>query len=212
MKTTLDKDDLAALINHVSDEMMASKDKLSELDAIIGDGDLGVTVTLGFTAVKKSIQVGGHADMQSMLTDCGMAFADNAASTFGALLSTMFIRAGRVIKGKDQIGVGEFAAMLQAATEGVEQRGKAHLGDKTMLDALIPASQALNKAADEGHQLPKCMEAALDAARNGAEETTKLKSKAGRSEWMGDRTIGVKDAGATAMVIFIEAITQFIKN
>ena len=81
-----------------------------------------------------------------------------------------------------------------------------------MLDALIPASQALNKAADEGHTLPNCMEAALDAARKGAEETTKLKSKAGRSEWMGDRTIGVKDAGATAMVIFIEAITQFIKK
>ena len=212
MKTTLTKDDLAALITHVSDEMMASKDKLSELDAIIGDGDLGVTVTLGFTAVKKSIQAGGHADMQAMLSGCGMAFGDNAASTFGALMSTMFIRAGRAVKGKDQIGPSEFAAMLQAATEGVEQRGKAHLGDKTMLDALIPASQALNKAANEGHPLPRCMDAALDAARNGVEETTKLKSKAGRSEWMGDRTIGVKDAGAAAMVIFLEAATQYIKN
>jgi dihydroxyacetone kinase len=102
--------------------------------------------------------------------------------------------------------------MLQAAVEGVEQRGKAHLGDKTMLDALIPASQALNKAAAEGKMLPDCMGAALEAAKVGAEETKKLRSKAGRSEWMGDRTIGVKDAGAAAMVILLEAATGFIKK
>jgi phosphoenolpyruvate---glycerone phosphotransferase subunit DhaL len=212
MKTTLAKEDLAALIIHVSDEMMASKDKLAELDAIIGDGDLGVTVTLGFTAVKKSIQAGGYTDMQTLLSGCGMAFADNAASTFGALMSTMFTRAGRTIKGKDQIGPVEVAAMLQAAVEGVEQRGKAHLGDKTMLDALIPAREALNKAAADGKKLPECMDAALEAARNGAEETKKLRSKAGRSEWMGDRTIGVKDAGAAAMVFLLEAVASYVKK
>ncbi len=212
MKNTLAKEDLAALILHVSDQMIASKDQLGELDAIIGDGDLGVTVTLGFTAVKRSVQTGGHADMQALLSGCGVAFADNAASTFGALMSTMFTRSGRAIKGMERIGPAELAAMLRAATEGVEQRGKAHLGDKTMLDALIPASQALEKAAAEGNTLSQCMDAALDAARRGAEETTKLRSKAGRSEWMGDRTIGVKDAGATAMVMLIEAATQYIKQ
>jgi dihydroxyacetone kinase phosphoprotein-dependent L subunit len=212
MKTTLGKEDLAALIVHVSDEMMASKDKLSELDAIIGDGDLGVTVTLGFTAVKKSVQAGGYVDMQALLSGCGMAFADNAASTFGALMSTMFTRAGRAVKGKDQIGPAEAAAMLQSAVEGVEQRGKAHLGDKTMLDALIPAREALNKAAAEGKKLPDCMGAALEAARIGAEETKKLRSKAGRSEWMGDRTIGVKDAGAAAIVLLLEAATDYVNE
>lgn len=212
MKNTLTKDDLAALILHVSDRMMESKDELSRLDAIIGDGDLGVTVTLGFTAVKKSVQSGAYTDMQTLLSGCGMAFADNAASTFGALMSTMFTRSGRAIKGRDQIGPTDLAAMLKAATEGVEQRGKAHLGDKTMLDALIPANKALEQAAAEGQTLPACMEAALEAARRGAEDTTQLKSKAGRSEWMGDRTIGVKDAGAAAMVTFIEAATQYIKQ
>jgi dihydroxyacetone kinase len=81
-----------------------------------------------------------------------------------------------------------------------------------MLDALIPAREALNKAAAEGKKLPECMDAALEAARNGAEETKKLRSKAGRSEWMGDRTIGVKDAGAAAMVILLEAIAGYVKK
>jgi len=211
MKTILLREDLAKLILQVSDEMLVAKDKLRDLDAIIGDGDLGVTVTLGFTAVKKYIQAGNYTDMQGMLSGCGMAFADNAASTFGALMSTMFIRAGRAVKGKNQIDPAEAAVMLQMATESVEQRGKAHLGDKTMLDALIPASQALTELANKGRTLPECMDAAIEAARKGAEETTKLRSRAGRSEWMGDRTIGVKDAGAAAMVILLEAATRFIK-
>ena len=209
MKTTLTKDDLASLILHVSDEMIASKDRLGELDAIIGDGDLGVTVTLGFNAVKKSIQAGGHTDISEMLSGCGMAFADNAASTFGSLMSTMFVRAGRAVRGKDQIGSTEVSAMLHAAVEGVEQRGKAHIGDKTMLDALIPASVTFDRIAGEGRPLPECMEAALDAAKKGADETKKLRSKAGRSEWMGDRTVGIEDAGAAAMTILFEAAKNF---
>jgi dihydroxyacetone kinase-like protein len=212
VKTTLAKDDLVALLTAISDEMIASKDELCELDSVIGDGDLGVTVTLGFNAVKKTLQKGEAHDMQGVLSSCGLAFAENAASTFGALMSTMMIRAGRTVKGKDQIGPAEAAAMIQAAVEGVEQRGKAHVGDKTLLDALVPASQALSKAAGEGCPLPDCMEAALEAARKGAEETRKLKSKAGRSEWLGDRTIGAKDPGAAAIVILLQAATHFMNN
>ena len=212
MKTTLAKDDLVALLMAISDEMIASKEELCELDSVIGDGDLGVTVTLGFNAVKKTLQGGGALDMQGVLSDCGVAFADNAASTFGALMSTMMIRAGCTVKEKDQIGPAEAAAMIQAAAEGVEQRGKAHVGDKTLLDALVPASQAFGKAAGEKCLLPDCIEAALEAARKGADETTNLRSKAGRSGWLGDRTIGARDPGATAIVILLEAATRFIKN
>ncbi len=211
MKTTLAKDDLVALLVSVSDDMIASKEMLTELDSVIGDGDLGVTVTIGFNAVKKSLQNYGASDMQGVLSSCGAAFADNAASTFGALMSTMMIRAGRIVKDKDHIGTAEAAAMIQAAVEGVEQRGKAHVGDKTLLDALVPASQALGRAAGQGFSLPDCMDAALDAAKKGAEETTKLRSKAGRSEWLGDRTVGAKDPGAAAIVILLEAATRFIK-
>ena len=210
MKTFLTRDGLADLITYVSEAMMASKDSLCELDSIIGDGDLGVTCTLGFGAVKKCAQTGGQADVQALLLGCGMAFADNAASTFGSLMSTMFIRAGRAVKGKTEIWPSEAAAMLQSAVEGIEQRGKAQLGDKTMLDSLIPASLALTKAAAEGHTLPDCLAAACDAAKAGAEETISLRSRAGRSEWMGDRTVGVKDAGAVAVVLLIEAAQRFV--
>jgi phosphoenolpyruvate---glycerone phosphotransferase subunit DhaL len=212
MMKTLSKDDLVALLIDVSDEMIASKEILCDLDSVIGDGDLGVTVTLGFNAVKKSLLKVETLDMQGVLSGCGLAFAENAASTFGALMSTMMIRAGRTLKGKDHIGPVEAAAMIQASVEGVEQRGKAHIGDKTLLDALIPASQALGKASAEGYSLPDCMEIAFESARKGAVDTIKLRSKAGRSEWLGDRTIGAKDPGAAAIVILLEAATRSIKK
>jgi dihydroxyacetone kinase-like protein len=212
MKTTLTKEDLADLLLAVSDAMIESKEKLGELDSVVGDGDLGVTVFLGFNAVKKSVNEGNYHDIQGLLQVCGMAFADNAASTFGALISTMFLRAGRVVKGKTKIEVADAASMLQAAVEGVQHRGKAKQGDKTMLDALIPASQALTKAASKGLSLPECMNAALKEAKIGAETAIMLKSRAGRSEWMGDRTIGVRDAGAEAMVILLETATNYISK
>jgi len=212
MKTTLTKEALSELLLAVSDAMIESKEKLGELDSVIGDGDLGVTVFLGFNAVKKSVNEGNYGDIQGLLQGCGMAFAENAASTFGAVMSTMFLRAGRVVKGKTKIEVADAASMLQAAVEGVQQRGKAKQGDKTLLDALIPASQALTEAASMGLSLPECMNAALNEAKIGAETAIMLKSRAGRSEWMGDRTIGVRDAGAEAMVILLETTTNFISK
>jgi dihydroxyacetone kinase phosphoprotein-dependent L subunit len=212
MKTKLTLNELVLLIDHVCTEMIGAKDRLTELDAEIGDGDLGVTVSLGFSAVRNAIHAKEYANLQELLSGCGTAFADNAASTFGTLMYTMFSRAGRAVKNKTEVSTTDAADMLRAATEGVMLRGKANLGDKTMLDALIPGSQALDEAVGEGLSLPKCMMAALEAAKEGAQNTINLKAKAGRSEWMGDRTIGVKDAGAEAIVILLTAATDFINN
>lgn len=204
------KDDLVGLIDHLAEKMIAAKDLLNTLDGAIGDGDLGITMTLGFQAIKKQLLACQTEDMQAILTDCGMAFADNAASTFGALMATMFTRAGRVVKGKDAIGRSEEVAILNAAAEGVQKRGGASLGDKTLLDALIPAAEAMEAACSSGQSLLACTEAGLQAARLGAEKTIQMRSKAGRSGWLGDRTVGQKDPGAAALVLMLEAVVDYL--
>jgi len=206
------KDDLVKLIQAMAEDMIAAKDILNELDGAIGDGDLGITMTLGFQAIRKQLSTCQYEDMQSVLSDCGMAFADNAASTFGALMATMFTRAARIMKEKTAIGPEEGAAILKAAMEGVQKRGGAALGDKTILDALIPASEAFEKSSLSSQSLLTCLEAGLKAAQIGVEQTTQMRAKAGRSGWLGDRTVGARDPGAAAFVMLLESATNFIKN
>jgi len=208
VKENLTKEDLIQLILALAKDVIAVKDQLTELDAVIGDGDLGVTMTLGFNAVKESLGNANPSSPQEVLKASGMAFADKAASTFGTLVAAMLMRAAEVIKGKDLIGAVEVALMLRAAAEGVQRRGKAKLGDKTVLDALFPAAEAAEKAAIAGKTLSDCLDAALAAAKQGAENTVNMRSQAGRSSWFGDRTVGVKDPGAAALVIMLESVAR----
>ena len=206
----INTEQLIDLLRVMAEEILAAKDQLTELDAAIGDGDLGVTMTLGFRAIQQALQETADLDISGVFSKCGMAFADHAASTFGALMSTMFTRAARTVKGKELITPIEAAEILSAATEGVQQRGKAQLGDKTVLDAMIPARDAMNKAVQGGANLQDALDAALQAARQGAEDTIALKSKAGRSGWLGDRTVGVKDPGAAAFVLLLSSAKKYL--
>ena len=212
MKEKISKEELVQLILTLANDVIAAKDQLTDLDAVIGDGDLGVTMTLGFNAVKESLGRTNPSNPQEVLKAGGMAFADNAASTFGTLVSAMFMRAGGAVKDKEAIGAAEIAAMVRAAAEGVQRRGKAKLGDKTVLDALFPAAEAAEQAVKEGKTLSDCLDAALAAAKQGAENTVNMRAQAGRSSWFGDRTVGVKDPGAAALVIMLESLARSVRS
>lgn len=212
MKENLSKEDLVRVMLSLADDMIAAKDRLTELDAIIGDGDLGVTMVLGFQAVKESLANPTSLSLQEVFKRSGMGFADKAASTFGTLTATMFMKAGDVLKGKEAIGAAEFAAMLRAAAEGVQKRGKAREGDKTILDALIPAAAAAEEGAGAGKPLSACLKGALEAAQRGAENTVKMRSSAGRATHFGDRTIGVKDAGAAAFELMLKSVARTVQS
>jgi dihydroxyacetone kinase phosphoprotein-dependent L subunit len=212
VKEKLPREELSQLILTLANDVIAAKDQLTDLDAVIGDGDLGVTMTLGCNAVKKSFGSLNPNSLQEVLRAAGMAFADKAASTFGTLVSVMFMRAGDAVRGKDAIEGNDVAAMLRAAAEGVQRRGKAKLGDKTVLDALFPAAEAAEQAVKEGKTLPDCLDAALAAAKQGAENTVNMRSQAGRSSWFGDRTVGVKDPGAAALVIMLESVVRSVRS
>jgi phosphoenolpyruvate---glycerone phosphotransferase subunit DhaL len=211
-KEILQKQDVIAALQTLAENMFAAKDELTQLDSAIGDGDLGVTMTLGFRAILEALKDTDNLDIQGVLSKCSLAFGENAASTFGALISTMLGRSGRVVKGLEQIGVKEGAAMLKAAADGVKQRGKAELGDKTVLDAMIPASNAYDQALEVGGSMAQCMAAALQAAKEGAESTVAMRSNAGRSGWLGDRTVGFKDPGAAAFVMILESLNGFVNQ
>jgi len=212
MKDTLVREDVIATLLKMADDLTAQADELRELDAAIGDGDLGLTVTIGFTAVREILPSLAESDIGAILMKSGMAFNRKAASTFGALYATMMMRMAKVAKGLDEIGIPELAEMLEAAVQGVQDRGKAHLGDKTMLDALVPAAAALTAASEAGESLAEGLRLATAAAEKGMRETVDMKAKIGRASWFSERTVGVQDPGATAVAMMIRSLSAFVQE
>jgi dihydroxyacetone kinase len=186
--------------------LMGHAGELNALDAVMGDGDLGVTMRLGCQAVLDDLAGLAGADVATICTRTGMAFNRAAASTMGALIATAGMRAGREAKGADAIDLALLARMVAAAEAGMRERGKAQRGEKTLLDALIPAAEALERAAAEDAGFKAAALQALQAARAGRDATIAMRATIGRARWAGERTVGQPDAGASALVIALEAL------
>jgi len=150
------------------------------------------------------------ADISTILMRAGMAFNRKAASTFGALLATMGARAARAAKGLDTLDLPGVASLFEAAAEGVKERGKSDVGQKTLLDALVPAAQALRTAAGNGAGLAEGLAMARDAAEKGMLATEQLRSAVGRSSWFSDRTLGVRDPGAMAVYLMVRSLSEYV--
>ncbi|MBU0606836.1 MAG: DAK2 domain-containing protein [Armatimonadetes bacterium] len=205
--------DFQPLAAKVAAELVAAHDEITALDAATGDGDLGVTCRLGMQAV---IDSPGEAagSLADALLKAGMAFNSAGASTFGALVATAAMKAAKVAKdgGLAEWDLSGIIAAGEAAIAGLQQRGGAALGDKTLLDALIPAVEALKSAQAEGASLAVAFTAAAVAAQAGAESTTPLQGKFGRSAWFQERSIGVQDAGATVVAVAARAIADYVRE
>jgi len=205
MKTTLDTADLKAVLLRVAKDVVAEAELLRELDAAIGDGDLGITMTIGMAAAEETLATLDESDMSALLMKPGMAFNRKAASTFGALYATMMMRMARAVKGKTTLTLNCLVEMADAAVTGVMDRGKAQPGDKTMLDAMVPARDALREAASSGAGLSEALADAANAAEQGALGTKEMVSQAGRSRWFAERTQGAQDPGATAIWLMLRS-------
>jgi dihydroxyacetone kinase phosphoprotein-dependent L subunit len=212
MAETLTRDDVLAALRKLAADVTANAERLRELDAAIGDGDLGITVTLGFGAVVEGLEALADQDIATILLRSGMAFNRKAASTFGVLFATMMMRAAKEAKGLETLGIADLARMVQSAANGVIERGKAQLGDKTLLDALVPAAQSLQTAAEAGTPLAAALRAAASVAAKGAEATIEMKSKSGRSSWFAERTVGAQDPGATAIQTMFESLASNVEE
>ena len=206
MADTIDETALRAAIERIAARMPAWVDELNRLDAATGDGDLGVTMGKGAAALQAHLaSQAGASDLGSLLIALGMAFNRAAPSTMGTLLATALMRAGKEARGLAALDGAALARMLRAADAGVQERGKASLGDKTVVDALHPAAEAFAQAIEQGVSLEAAGQALLEAARQGRDAVIPLRSKIGRAAWVGERTENQPDAGTVLLVRLIEA-------
>jgi dihydroxyacetone kinase-like protein len=208
MHSTFSPDQVREAISTMARALTAHADELNALDAVLGDGDLGVTMRLGCAAVLEELDRLTDADVATICTRTGMAFNRAAASTMGALIATAGMRAGKEAKGAAGVDLLLLTRMAAAAETGIRERGKAAAGDKTLLDALIPTVEALRQAAEDGAAPGEAGRYALLAAREGREATIPMLAKVGRANWAGERTVGQPDAGATALVFALEALVE----
>lgn len=210
VRDSLDVKQFVQMMEQVLDSLVASAEELNRLDAAVGDGDLGITMTLGSKAVRGGLPTLEGQDIGTILTKSGMAFNTAAPSTMGALMAIGAMRAGKEAKGTPRLDLPILARMTRAAEQGIMEKGGAQRGDKTLLDALGPAADTLEEAASQGKSLADAVASASAAAKAGVDATTALKAKSGRAAWITERTAGHPDPGATVIVLIWEAIARFI--
>lgn len=207
MAETIDSAQVVAATNRVGVTLVASEAVLTDLDQQMGDGDLGITLSkIGLALQEFAANTPVEGDLGKWLGKAGMAANRAGSSSFGTLLATALMRAGRAVTGKDVLTSDDLSAMFAAADTGVQERGKAQPGDKTVIDALQPAAQAFAAAVEAGQSLAEAGAAALAAAKAGRDSVTPLRSKVGRAGWVGERTEGKVDPGCEAFVIMLGSL------
>lgn len=216
MDTNLTYVQARALLAQLADDVIASKDELTDLDAALGDGDLGRTVERGFRAINEVLgDPNADPDLGKLFFRAGKAFSNAAASSFGALLGTAFMQGGMALKGQTEVSASDIVRALQAALKALIERGKANVGDKTMLDALSPAIDEMSAflTAQQGEvSLAQCMRVGANAAKAGAEHTQTMQSQIGRASWQGERSIGHVDPGARAVAIMLDSVASYLEG
>ncbi len=198
------KGTVEALLTAAADRYDRGVKELCALDAVAGDGDLGLTLRDGFRAAAQSFAEGPEDDIGAGLRAAALAFNRVAPSTLGTLITGALLEAGRVSAGAATLEPAAVADMLRAAVDAIARRGKAERGDKTILDALGPAGDAFASAVEGGATLAEGAKAAWSAASAGAEATGGLEPRAGRARWMAERSAGHPDGGAVAAAWFFE--------
>ena len=181
---------------------------LTGLDAAIGDGDHGINMDRGFQTVLTKLAPVRDKDAATLLKTTGMALVGSVGGAAGPLYGTFFLRAGAALDGKSELNPGELVNALEAGLKGVVERGKANLNDKTMVDALTPAIERAKQFVGAGASLPETMAAAADAAEAGMKATIPLKALKGRASYLGDRSIGHQDPGATSSYLMLRALSD----
>jgi dihydroxyacetone kinase-like protein len=203
---------LIDILKDTSTGWSRNSDELRRLDSIAGDGDLGVTVELASKAMADYLANPGEEDIGKLLMRCGMQINKASPSTFGTLLASAFMEAGKSVLGRKEIAVNDLVLLGKGAVEGVKKRGKAEVGDKTMLDALVPAVEAFEQAFAKGTDIRMALESTIKAAKGGAEATVNMKAKYSRASYRQDGAIGLQDAGATATYFLIEAFVKSLSK
>lgn len=203
----------ATLLNwlrHTAALIHAQRDDLTALDAAIGDADHGANLDRGFAAVVDTLPTLAALDAGAILKSAGMRLISTVGGASGPLYGTAFRRMGKALEGRLELSGAELVEGLGAFVDGIVTMGKAAPGDKTMLDALAPGLAALQAALDTGEPLAAALVQAADAARAGAEATIPLVARRGRASYLGERSAGHKDPGATSAALILQALAEVV--
>src|SRR5215210_7734963 len=202
-----------AWMTMIAESVKDRRDYLTQLDAAIGDGDHGVNMDRGFEAVGKALAAqDGSLPPGKLLTVAGKTLVSTVGGASGPLWGTAFRRAGRALGDREEIDGQDLVVALRAALDGVIELGAAQPGDKTMVDALRPAIDALAGALDSGEPLEAALAAATAAAESGAKATVPLQARKGRASYLGERSIGHQDPGATSAALIMAALQRAVEQ
>lgn len=201
----VNRDNLIAWIDTLAQVYADNKQYLTQLDSNIGDADHGINMDRGFQAVKTDLAKTNPPDISSALKTVAMALIRTVGGASGPLYGTFFMRASAVCANKAELGPADVVALFEAGLEGVLQRGKAELNDKTMVDAQRPALDAMKQALTDNNDLKTILQKGVAAAETGMKNTIPLQAKKGRASYLGERSIGHQDPGATSSYLLLKA-------
>ncbi|MEJ2601227.1 MAG: dihydroxyacetone kinase subunit DhaL [Anaerolineales bacterium] len=204
--------DVEFVVRVIADTVLENEAYFSELDGVVGDGDFGYSIARGFEKVLQEWDNMAHSLPGNFLKKVSSAIVGAVGGVSGTIWGTAFLRAGMTLGTKTEITRPDVIAMFRSAIEGMKKRGNSDLGDKTLLDALIPAVDTLEEAFNEGKETTVALDEAAAVARERAEATRPMIAKRGRAAYTGERSIGTLDAGAVAMAVLFEAVSKAWKE
>lgn len=200
--------DTEFIVRSIAETAVEKEEEFCNLDSVVGDGDFGFSLARGFEKVLQEWDAYDRADAGTFLMKVAMTISSRVGGTSGPIWGTGFLRAAMLAKGKDVLTGADVVAMLRASIEGIMQRGKAELGDKTLLDALAPATDELERAVADSASSADALLRTSVAARAAADATSELQARRGRASYSGERSIGSPDAGAVAVAIMLERLAD----
>ena len=209
---SITRDDTLNWVKAIAGVIGENSKYLTELDAAIGDADHGANMDRGFKAVMNKMPEISDKDIGTIFKTVGMTLISTVGGAGGPLYGTFFLQVGMKTAGKMELNLADWADALEAALNGVIMRGKAELGDKTMVDALTPAVAGLKQSITDSQPIHKALELSAEAARKGMDGTIPLVARKGRASYLGERSAGHQDPGATSSFLILQAAADTWKN
>jgi len=206
---TVSQNDVRRWIDSFGATIAENREYLTKLDRAIGDGDHGTNMDRGMKAVAGKLDgLDGPDDIGTVLKTTGMALISSVGGAGGPLYGTLFLQMGTATAGKNELEPSDWAAALEGAVNGVQARGKAEPGDKTMLDALIPGRDAFAAAVADGASFDDALRRSAEAAEEGMKATVPLVARKGRASYLGERSAGHQDPGATSSYLLLKTAAE----
>ena len=199
--------DTEFVVRSIAQTAVDNEKEFGDLDAVVGDGDFGYSLARGFEIVLADWDSFDRSSASAFLQKIGMVISGRIGGTSGPLWGTAFLRASMAVKGRDEVSGGDVVTMLRSAIDGIKARGNSDVGDKTLLDALVPVTDALEAEVRAGSLAPVTLHRLAEVARQSSDATSMMQARRGRASYTGERSIGSPDPGAVAIAVILERLS-----